>query len=199
MMHLSDQELWASARQGEASSFGILFDRHSRAIYNFCFRRCGNWAVAEDLTSVVFLEAWRRRSIHLENESALPWLYGIAVNVTRSQRRSLRRYQAALSRLPAPHDVPDQADDVVGRGDDEDRMRDVLVAIQQLPQREQDVIALVAWEGLTYEEVSVALGIPVGTVRSRLSRGRRRLQELIDRSGHKTSRDIDLNLREEHT
>lgn len=199
MMHLSDQELWDAARQGDASRFGILFDRHARAIYNFCFRRCGNWVVAEDLTSVVFLEAWRRRSIYLENQSALPWLYGIAVNVTRSQHRSLRRYQAALSRLPAPDDIPDQADDVVGRGDDEDRIREVLVAIRQLPQREQDVIALVAWEGLTYEEVAVALGIPVGTVRSRLSRGRHRLQELIDRSGHKSSRDIDLSLREEHT
>jgi RNA polymerase sigma-70 factor (ECF subfamily) len=197
-MHPLDRELWDAARQGDASSFGILFDRHARAIYNFCFRRCGNWAVAEDLTSVVFLEAWRRRSIYLENESALPWLYGIAVNVTRSQRRSLSRYQAALSRLPAPDDVPDQADDVVGRGDDADRMRDVLAAIQQLPQREQDVIALVAWEGLSYEGAAAALGIPVGTVRSRLSRGRRRLQELIDRSGHNISRDIELNLREEH-
>ena len=197
-MHLSDRELWDAARQGDASSFGTLFDRHARAIYNFCFRRCGDWAVAEDLTSVVFLEAWRGRSIYLENETALPWLYGIAVNVTRSQRRSLRRYHAALDRLPPPDNVPDQAEAVVGREDDEDRMREVLVAIRQLPPREQDVIALVAWEGLTYEEVSVALGIPVGTVRSRLSRGRHRLQELIDRSGHKTSRDIDLNLREEH-
>jgi RNA polymerase sigma-70 factor (ECF subfamily) len=194
-----DRELWDAAREGDAASFGILFDRHARSIYNFCFRRCGSWDVAEDLTSVVFLEAWRRRSIYLENESALPWLYGIAINVTRSQRRSLRRYQAALSRLPAPDDALEEADDVVRREDDANRMRDVLAAIQQLPQREQGVLVLVAWEGLSYEEAAAALGIPVGTVRSRLSRGRRRLQEYIDRNGHNTSRDNDLSLREEHT
>ena len=75
--------------------FGLLFERHARAIYN-CFRRTADWAVAEDLTSIVFLEAWRRRERELLPEKVLPWLYGIATNVIRNRRRSLRRHAAAL-------------------------------------------------------------------------------------------------------
>jgi DNA-directed RNA polymerase specialized sigma24 family protein len=92
----SDAELWRQAGLGEAGAFGVLFDRHSRAIYNYCARRTGEWALAEDLTSIVFLEAWRRRAaVVLAGDSALPWLYGVATNVVRNQRRSKRRYRAA--------------------------------------------------------------------------------------------------------
>ena len=81
-------------------SLGLLFERHAKLIYNYCFRRVGNWATAEDLVSVVFLEAWRKRGTLLDPEKALPWLYGIATNVVRNRRRWERRYAAALSRIP---------------------------------------------------------------------------------------------------
>ena len=68
-------------------SLGLLFERHAKLIYNYCFRRVGNWATAEDLVSVVFLEAWRKRGTLLDPEKALPWLYGIATNVVRNRRR----------------------------------------------------------------------------------------------------------------
>ncbi|MCP9487145.1 MAG: hypothetical protein MSC30_14950, partial [Gaiellaceae bacterium MAG52_C11] len=60
-MEPDDAVLWRRARVGDADAFGLLFERHSDAIYNYCFRRIGDWAIAEDLLSVVFLEAWRRR------------------------------------------------------------------------------------------------------------------------------------------
>ena len=60
-MEPSDALLWERSRGGDATAFGLLFERHAKTIYNYCFRRVGNWAVAEDLLSVVFLEAWRRR------------------------------------------------------------------------------------------------------------------------------------------
>ena len=64
--------LWQRAVAGDPDSFGELFERHSRSVYNYCFRRTGSWSQAEDLTSVVFLEAWRRRSdVRLEHERAL--------------------------------------------------------------------------------------------------------------------------------
>jgi RNA polymerase sigma factor (sigma-70 family) len=159
------------------AGFGRLFERHGRAVYNYCFRRTADWSAAEDLTSVVFLEAWRRRKdVRLDGDSLLPWLYGVATNVLRSRSRSLRRYRAALERLPRGHES-DFADDVDGRLDDECRMRDVLVAIQLLPQRDQDVLALCVWSELSYEQAALALELPVGTVRSRLSRARRRLRD----------------------
>ena len=176
MNDLRDDELWARAAAGEPEAFGVLFERHARAIYNYCFRRTADWALAEDLTSVVFLEAWRRRtSVRMLEGSALPWLYGVATNVVRTSRRSLRRHAAALARLPYDAASPDDADDAPQRLDDQRCMQDVLRAVARLPQREQDVLALVAWSDLSYEEAAQVLGVPVGTVRSRLARARRRL------------------------
>lgn len=158
------------------AGFGGLFERHGRAVYNYCFRRTADWSAAEDLTSVVFLVAWRRRKdVRLDGDSLLPWLYGVATNVLRNRNRSLRRHRAALERLPRGHEA-DFADDVAGRLDDERRMREVLAALEVLPQRDRDILALCVWSGLTYEQAAVALDLPVGTVRSRLSRACRRLR-----------------------
>jgi RNA polymerase sigma-70 factor (ECF subfamily) len=79
----------------------VLFDRHARAVYNHCFRRTADWSMAEDLTSVVFLEAWwRRDDVRIQPDTALPWFLGIANNLLRNAHRSLRRHRAALARLP---------------------------------------------------------------------------------------------------
>jgi RNA polymerase sigma factor (sigma-70 family) len=192
----TDAELWRLAASGEAAAFGVLFERHGRAVYNFCFRRTANWAAAEDLTSIVFLEAWRRRSeVRLKDGRALPWLLGVAINVLRNRRRSERRHRAALARLPLERG-PDFADDVDARLDDERRMRTTLRAVAKLPRREQEVVALCAWGGLSYEDVALALRLPVGTVRSRLSRARARLRELGDGHGHESDGDETLAVHE---
>lgn len=184
-MRVSDLTLWQRARGGDAAAFGELFERHARAIYNYCFRRTADWSVAEELTSIVFLEAWRRRNKELAEDKGLPWLYGIATHVVRNRRRSARRYAGALARLPAPRPEPGFADDIDQRLDDQAQMARVLAAAKSLPQRQQDVLALCVWSGLTYEEAAVALGVPVGTVKSALSRARERLREHAVRSGHK--------------
>ena len=180
----SDDELWARAGAGDVEAFGILFDRHSTTVYNYCFRRIGDWALAEDLTSVVFLETWRRRDTPLPAGKVLPWLYGVATNVVRNARRSLRRYDSALRRLPARDADADFVEDAADRLDAERDMRAALRHLAGLPRREQDVFVLCTWQGLGYEDAALALGIPVGTVRSRLSRARTRLRELQSASGH---------------
>lgn len=186
MGELSDSALWEHAAAGDADAFGQLFERHGRRIYNYCFRRTADWALAEDLTSLTFLVAWRGRcGVVLRAETALPWLYGIATNVLRNQRRSFRRSRNALDRLPRERlDVPDFADETAERLDDEREMRALLRLFAKLPRREQDVIALCDWSGLSYEDAAAALVVPIGTVRSRLARGRRRLRELAHASGH---------------
>jgi RNA polymerase sigma factor (sigma-70 family) len=167
----------------DADAFGELFEYHARRIYNYCFRRTGDWALAEDLTSVVFLECWRRRAAAPAGDELVPWLFGIATNVCRRQWRSLARYHAALKRLPTVEATPGFADETVERIEDERRMRAVLEAVSQLPQREQDVLALCVWAELTYSEAAAALQIPIGTVRSRLARARARLEGCLDRVG----------------
>jgi RNA polymerase sigma factor (sigma-70 family) len=183
-----DSVLWSRARSGDSEAFGMLFERHGRAIYNYCFRRVGSWAVAEDLVSIVFLEAWRRVDKQLPSGKELPWLFGIATNVVRNRRRSERRYAAALRRVYRPTSEPSFADDSNERIDDEELMGRALALLARLPRREQEVFALCAWSGLSYEDAAVALRIPVGTVRSRLSRARTRLRELDPGIGHDEDR-----------
>ena len=125
----TDAEL---AVAGEPAAFGTLFERHARAVYNYCFRRTADWSLAEDLTSIVFLEAWRRREeVRLDRDSALPWLLGVATNVVRNRWRSERRHRAALDRLPREGlgDFTEAAD---ARLDDERRMRDALRLVARL-------------------------------------------------------------------
>jgi RNA polymerase sigma factor (sigma-70 family) len=186
-MEVDDSVLWSRSAEGDTRAFSQLFERHAKAIYNYCFRRIGDWTAAEDLLSIVFLEAWRRRDKRLPPGMVLPWLYGIATNVVRNRRRSERRYRAALARVPAARPEADFGEDVVERIDDERRMRRALSLLAKLPRSQQDVVVLCAWSGLSYEDAAFALGVPVGTVRSRLARARRALQELDAAAGHQPS------------
>lgn len=162
----------------EADAFARLFDAHARAVHAFCARRTADLALADDLTSIVFLEAWRsrRRNDIATSDNPLPWLLGVANNVVRNDLRARLRYRAALRRLPLPAVVPSCEEEVAARAVIEEGLAEALHAIARIPHQERDVVALVLWSGLSYEEAARALGVPVGTVRSRLSRARSRLQ-----------------------
>jgi RNA polymerase sigma factor (sigma-70 family) len=161
---------------GDPDAFGMLFDEYGRAVYNLAFRMTGNWSAAEEAVSLTFLEAWRLRgTIQQTGGSLRPWLLGIAVNVTRNAARASRRHQSALGRLPPAPVVPDFADDLAGRIDDAARLRAVQSALARLRRGEREVLALCVWSGLDYAAAAQALGVPVGTVRSRLSRARAKL------------------------
>ena len=184
MVPPTDDDLWQQIQDGDAEALGLLFDRHGRAIYRYCFRQTADWAAAEDLASVVFLEAWRHRRQELEPGKVLAWLYGVATNVVRNHRRSLRRFEAALSRLPRSESEASPEDDVIERLDDERQMAEILRLIAQLPRRQRQVLALCDWSGLGYEEAAYSLGLPLGTVKSSLSRARSRVRELVNACGH---------------
>jgi RNA polymerase sigma factor (sigma-70 family) len=175
----TDTELLEGAERGEADAFGVLFERHGPAVLQFCFRRTADAALAEDLTSIVFLEAWRKRGrLELFQESARPWLFGVALNVVRSQFRAQRRHSDALARLPAPAPAEPESDRAIARIDAEREMRVVLDTVSKLNRREREVLELCVWAELSPEEAASSLGISVGAVRSRLSRARRRLAVL---------------------
>lgn len=155
-----------------------VFHAHLDAIYNYCYRRTGSWSAAEDLCSTVFLEVWRHRHRIVEVDgSILPWIYGVATNVCRNHHRSTRRQTNALARLHlADVSVASGSDEVIDRLDAERRAAQALERLNQLPQADQDVFVLVCWEGFGYAVAADILGIPVGTVRSRLARARRSLR-----------------------
>jgi RNA polymerase sigma-70 factor (ECF subfamily) len=179
-----EHSLRSRVREGDPDAFGLLFDEHAKAVYNLAFRLTGSWSTAEEAVSLTFLEAWRlRRKVEPEGGPLRPWLLGVALNVTRNLSRAARRHQAAMSRLPpAPH-VPDFADELAGQLDDAGQLRRVLTALGSLRAGEREVLALCVWSGLDYAEAAGALGVPVGTVRSRLSRARSKLRKLAEGSG----------------
>jgi RNA polymerase sigma factor (sigma-70 family) len=85
----------------DRDAFAELYDEIAAELLRYLWRRCGDRAQAEDLLSVVFLEAWRRRAALRPGAPARPWLYGIATNVLRNHHRALRRHRAALQRIAA--------------------------------------------------------------------------------------------------
>ena len=173
----ADVLLWARASAGDADAFGELFDRHAAAVYNFCFRLTADWSAAEDLMSATFVQAWRRAGQVRLEDAVLPWVLAVARNLCLNHRRSLRRRVAGLSRVPVPGSAPDHADEVAGRLDDERAMRAVHRALAALRDDDRAVVDLVLLGGLPYAEAAAALGVPVGTVRSRLSRAKSRLKD----------------------
>jgi len=177
-----DPTFRARMRAGDEDAFATLFRAHGSAVYNHCFRLTGDWTVAEDCASLVFLEAWRLRArADPFGASLLPWLLGIATHVIHRRRRVAWRHQRLMARLPPPELIPDLADEVVGRLEDQERVAALLRVLERLPRTDRDVLALCVWAGLDYAAAAHALGVPVGTVRSRLSRARRRLGRLIEK------------------
>lgn len=188
----NDDACWGRARGGDAVAFGELFDRHCDVVYNFSFRRTGSWDLADDIVSTVFLEAWRQRDTVILHEGSLrPWLLGVAHNQLRRWWRTNDRARHALTRLSAVGEIDDHAVKVAERVDDERRLRRVLTLIQGLPDGQRDVLLLSAWEQLSYEEIAVVLSLPVGTVRSRLSRARSALATLDGTEGPEGASPVD--------
>ena len=162
--------------------FGVLYERHLQRVERYLARRVGS-ALAEDLTAEVFVRAFRQRgSFRAEHETALPWLLGIACHLVGDHRRAERRRLAALQRLAGT--VSAELDDDLAI-----LAPDLLRKLRRLPAADRDALLLVAWGELSYEETAVALGIPLGTVRSRIARARKRLANAVgdDASANKAS------------
>jgi RNA polymerase sigma factor (sigma-70 family) len=179
----SPQDELAAVRQGDVDAFAGLFDLHAQDVYRYCVRRCDLPDAAEDLMSVVFLEAWRCRAGAVQVEGSLrPWLFGVARNVTRTARRSAFRHRAALGRFHASEtqaQAPDLAEAVVERVDAERAARLVEEDLLRLPARDRDVAELCLLDQMSVAAAALVLGIPEGTVKSRLARVRRHWQNLL--------------------
>jgi RNA polymerase sigma factor (sigma-70 family) len=165
----------------EPEYFAVLFDQYAALLLRFFIRRAGP-AIAEELVGESFRIAFERRaSFDQAYESARPWLYGIAGNVLAKHRRSEGRRLHAIARLAADRVVGGAEDDVIAAVDARASMPLVARAVAALPDGERDALLLFAWEELTYHEIAVALGVPVGTVRSRINRARGRLRAISGR------------------
>ena len=168
----------------EPEDFGLIYDRHAATRLRFLGRRAGA-KVAEGLVGELFRIAFeRRKTFDVSRASALPWLYGIGSNLLLKHRRDEARRLRASARMAADSEAAH------GRASIEALDARLLFprvadAIEALPAGEREALLLFAWEELSYQSVAEALGLPIGTVRSRLNRARAQLRELIKPNGEK--------------
>jgi RNA polymerase sigma-70 factor (ECF subfamily) len=169
----------------DADAFGPVFERHAAGVHRYLVRRVQRAAV-DDLLAETFLVAFRSRARYDHSyPDARPWLFGIATNLARRHIRSEARRLRMIGRAATePSSVAVDAHDVtLSRLEADDRFRALEVALSKLDEKYLDVLMLIAGPRLEYEEIARALGLPVGTVRSRISRGRARLRELLATGG----------------
>ena len=165
--------------QHDPEQFTVLFHRHAPYIQRYVTRRLGQDA-ADDIVAETFLLAFRQRRSYLgDRADARPWLYGIATNLIGRQRRAEIRQYRALIRTgadPVLEPFTDRVDDQISAQTDGRRL---AAALARLPAGLRDTLLLVAWGELSYDQAAAALGVPVGTVRSRLSRARHQLRQSL--------------------
>ncbi|MEO3861284.1 RNA polymerase sigma factor [Acrocarpospora sp. B8E8] len=162
--------------------FAAVFDRYYVQIHGFAAQRLGP-SLADDVAAETFLIAFDRRERYdLSREDAQPWLYGIVANlIARHHRAEARRYRA-LSRTPRGEADDGHADQVAGRVDAQARQEPLMAALAKISDAHRDVLLLVAWAGLSCEEVAEALGITSAAVRTRLHRARKTIRAALDRA-----------------
>jgi RNA polymerase sigma factor (sigma-70 family) len=167
-----------AASLSEPRAFGVVFERHFAAILRYLRRRLDDRQAEEAAAQTFFVAFDERGRFDRERADARPWLFGIATNIARRHRRGEVRELRAVARLG-----PDTgaANDGSEARIDAERMRGVLArCLADLPVEERDVLYLLVWAELDQPEIAAALEVPLGTVKSRLSRARKRVQAALD-------------------
>jgi RNA polymerase sigma-70 factor (ECF subfamily) len=171
----SDGELIQRAGAGDRSAFEALYRRYARPVFGLALRRLGDRGRAEDAVQETFASIWRSaRTYRPERGPGAPWLYAVARNAIVDRGRA---------RPEPPTDAPDE---VATDPTPDDRAEQSWVAwrvhraLEELPDREREVIALAYWSGLSQSEVAEFLGIPLGTVKTRTRSALQRLSELLE-------------------
>ena len=166
----SDDDLAAAAAAGSGEAFSRLVDRHQQAVRAFLRRACGDWALADDLAQETFLAAWSRLDRRTPGASFRAWLCGIgyrkSLTVLRTQSRARRR-EAEYQEV-APGEAPP-----------EDRLA-LEAAMAQLPVEQRACVALCLAAEFSHAEAAEGLGLPLGTVKSHVTRGRARLLAILE-------------------
>ena len=174
----SDGEAMARSH-AEPELFALLFRRHAADIARYAARRLGP-GPAEDIVAETFLAAFRQRGGYdVTRPDARPWLFGIAGNLIRRHHRDEVRELRALERTGTDPVAESFTDRVDARLAADGASRAVAAAIASLDPGQRDVLLLITWADLTYDQVAEALGVPEGTVRSRMNRARVRLRAAL--------------------
>ncbi|MFE9691616.1 RNA polymerase sigma factor [Micromonospora sp. NPDC005806] len=180
-----------AASQQDAEEFGVLYDRYAAQLYRYAYRRVGP-ELAEDVVADTFLAAFRRRSSYdLARTDARPWFFGILTREIARHRRSEEARWRAVGRAGTDDVAEGFADRIVASVTARSTRRPLAEALRRLSPGDRDVLLLVAWGDLSYEEVAETLHIKIGTVRSRLHRARRKLRAALGDSNPTDITEVD--------
>jgi RNA polymerase sigma-70 factor, ECF subfamily len=171
----SDGDLIQRAATGDRSAFEDLYRRYARPVFGLALRRLGDRGRAEDAVQETFTSVWRSAATYRpERGPGAPWIYAVARNAIVDRAR-------ARTELPA--DIPDEPSADAGPPDRAEQSWvawRVHRALEELPEREREVIALAYWSGLSQSEVAEFLDIPLGTVKTRTRAALGRLSEILE-------------------
>ena len=189
-MPLSNRELMVAYQQGDPEAFAVLYDRHSRALVNYFYKMCYDRALSEDLMQETWLRVIRSRERYEPKATFKTFLFTVATNLFIDRHRSQKSAPKTVSTdLPVREEGATVGDLVESRGRStgdqvEDREAAALVqeALQQLPEGQRQVFLLAESQGLKYREISEILGIPVGTVKSRMNAAITQLRGMLGRA-----------------
>jgi RNA polymerase sigma factor (sigma-70 family) len=160
--------------------FGALHERHAAVLYGYAYQRVGATA-AEDVVAETFLAAFAERHRYdTTRASARPWLFGILTNKIADRSRAEKIHYRAYARAWQSPIVDGLADRVADQVTAQAQRGRLAAALSRLNPADRHVLLLIAWGQLSYDEVAHALGIPPGTVASRLSRARRKVRAALD-------------------
>ena len=179
-------DLIAQSRQGNMTAFSLMVEKYQDRLFNSTYRLCGNYQDACELSQETFLRALRGISGFRSEAKFYTWLFRIALNLTRSHhRRAGRRRSRSLNELDGTLELASQASglsqsespDPAVRAEQAERNSQVVAGLNQLALHYKTVIVLRDVEDLDYQQIAQIVGVPVGTVKSRVHRGRMALRK----------------------
>jgi RNA polymerase sigma-70 factor (ECF subfamily) len=177
---VDDEGLWHAARNGDPRAYEQVYERHRDRVFGQAARLLRSRTEAEDVTALVFLEAWRRRAdVRVVDGSVLPWLLVTTNNVVRNVARAARRHRVAMDRIASLAPVRAEAEEAFAEVDSGPERSEVRRALAALRPSDREVLVLCVVGELPMQAAAAALGLPVGTVKSRLSRAKRRLADRL--------------------
>ncbi len=171
---ISDQDLIVGALAGNGEAFGVLVERYERAVYNLCLRMLRNVEDAKDATQEAFLKAYRALRTFKLGARFSTWILTIAYNAS-CDRLAKRKHDSGV-------ELPERADQRPGPAEEierEDEARALRRAIDTLPEKYRAVITLYHLQGLQYDDIALILGLPMGTVKTHLFRGKELLRQRL--------------------
>jgi len=183
---MSDEDLMEKFQSGYEEAFNILIDRYTDRVHNFLYRYTHNHQDCEDLVQETFLRIYRSRNSYERIAKFSTWMYTIAINLAKSLHKKKQK-MTKISMHKDPNDEEDREIDIIDPNLTPDNVVNermcvdqVEKALQKISEEFREVVVLRDIQQLSYEEITEITGLPMGTVKSRINRGRSHLQEILE-------------------